>query len=96
MAFGVLPDVPTIGESVPGYEASGWTGLGAPVNTQPEIVASLNQHVNAALADAAFKAQLAKLGLVPFASTPTGFAKFIAAETEKWGKVIRTAGIKAE
>ena len=93
---GVLPDVPTIGESVPGYEASGWTGLGAPVNTQPEIVATLNQHVNTALADAAFKAQFAKLGLVPFASTPTEFAKFIAAETEKWGEVIRTAGIKAE
>ena len=82
--------------SVPGYEAGGWTGLGAPVNTQPEIVATLNQHVNTALADAAFKAQFAKLGLVPFASTPTEFAKFIAAETEKWGKVIRTAGIKAE
>jgi len=65
------------------------------VNTPPEIVATLNQHVNAALADAAFKAQLAKLGLGPFASTPTEFAKFIAAETEKWGKVIRTAGIKA-
>jgi tripartite-type tricarboxylate transporter receptor subunit TctC len=93
---GVLSDVPTIGESVPGYEASGWTGLGAPANTPPEIVATLNQHVNAALADTAFKAQLAKLGLVPFASTPTEFAKFIAAETEKWGKVIRTAGIKAE
>jgi tripartite-type tricarboxylate transporter receptor subunit TctC len=93
---GVLPNVPTIGESVPGYEASGWTGLGAPANTPPEIVATLNQHVNAALADASFKAQLAKLGLGPFASTPTEFAKFIAAETEKWGKVIRTAGIKAE
>ena len=66
------------------------------MNTPPEIVATLNQHVNAALADAAFKAQLAKLGLEPFASTPTEFAKFIAAETEKWGKVIRTAGIKAE
>ena len=65
------------------------------MNTPPEIVATLNQHVNAALADAAFKAQLAKLGLGPFASTPTEFAKFIAAETEKWGKVIRTAGIKA-
>ena len=93
---GVLPDVPTIGESVPGYEASGWTGLGAPANTPPEIVATLNQHVNEALADAAFEAQLAKLGLGPFTSTPTEFAKFIAAETEKWGKVIRTAGIKAE
>jgi tripartite-type tricarboxylate transporter receptor subunit TctC len=93
---GVLPDVPTIGESVPGYAAAGWTGIGVPANTPPEIVAILNQHVNAALADAAFKAQLAKLGLEPFASTPAELAKFITEETEKWGKVIRTAGIKAE
>lgn len=93
---GVLPDVPTIGESVPGYAATGWTGIGVPANTPPEIVATLNQHVNAALADAAFKAQLAKLGLEPFASTPAELAKFVAEETEKWGKVIRTAGIKAE
>lgn len=93
---GALPDVPTIGESVPGYAAAGWTGIGVPANTPPEIVAILNQHVNAALADAAFKAQLAKLGLEPFASTPAELAKFITEETEKWGRVIRTAGIKAE
>jgi tripartite-type tricarboxylate transporter receptor subunit TctC len=93
---GALPDVPTIGESVPGYAAAGWTGIGVPANTPPEIVAILNQHVNAALADAAFKAQLAKLGLEPFASTPAELAKFITEETEKWGKVIRSAGIKAE
>jgi tripartite-type tricarboxylate transporter receptor subunit TctC len=93
---GALPDVPTIGESVPGYAAAGWTGIGVPANTPPEIVAILNQHVNAALADAAFKAQLAKLGLEPFASTPAELAKFITEETEKWGKVIRTAGTKAE
>lgn len=93
---GALPDVPTIGESVPGYAAAGWTGIGVPANTPPEIVAILNQHVNAALADAAFKGQLAKLGLEPFASTPAELAKFITEETEKWGRVIRTAGIKAE
>ncbi|HEU5276755.1 MAG TPA: tripartite tricarboxylate transporter substrate-binding protein [Xanthobacteraceae bacterium] len=93
---GALPDVPTVGESVPGYAAAGWTGIGVPANTPPEIVAILNQHVNAALADAAFKAQLAKLGLEPFASTPAELAKFITEETEKWGRVIRTAGIKAE
>lgn len=93
---GALPDVPTVGESVPGYAAAGWTGIGVPANTPPEIVAILNQHVNAALADAAFKGQLAKLGLEPFASTPAELAKFITEETEKWGRVIRTAGIKAE
>ncbi len=92
----VLPDVPTIGETVPGYEAVSWTGIGAPTGTPPEIVARINQHVNAALADAAFTAQLAKLGLEPFASTPAEFARFIAAHTEKWGKIIRAAGIKAE
>ena len=93
---GVLPDVPTIGESVPGYAAAGWTGIGVPANTPPEIVAILNKHVNAALADSGFKAQLAKLGMEAFASTPAELAKFIAEETEKWGKVIRAAGIKAE
>jgi tripartite-type tricarboxylate transporter receptor subunit TctC len=93
---GIIPDVPAIGEIVPGYEASAWTGLGAPANTPPEIVATLNQHVNAALADATFKAKLAKLGLEPFASTPDVLGRFIAEQTEKWGKVIRTAGIKAE
>jgi len=93
---GTLPDVPSIGEFVPGYEATGWTGIGAPANTPPEIVATLNQHVNAALGDTTFKAKLAKLGLEPFASTPAEFGQFIAEHTEKWGRVIRTAGIKAE
>jgi len=92
----VLPDVPTIGETVAGYDAVSWTGIGAPTGTPPEIVTRLNAHVNAALADAGFKAQLAKLGLEPFASTPGEFAKFIAAHTERWGKIIRAAGIKAE
>jgi tripartite-type tricarboxylate transporter receptor subunit TctC len=92
----VLPGVPTIGDTVPGYEAVSWTGLGAPAHTPTEIVATLNQHVNAALADATFKAELAKRGLEPFASTPAELGKFIADQTEKWGKVIRTAGIKAE
>jgi tripartite-type tricarboxylate transporter receptor subunit TctC len=92
----VLPDVPTIGETVPGYEATSWTGIGAPAGTPPEIVALLNAHVNAALADATFTAQLAKLGLEPFAGTPAEFAKVIAEHTEKWGKIIRAAGIKAE
>jgi tripartite-type tricarboxylate transporter receptor subunit TctC len=92
----VLPDVPTIGETVSGYEAVSWTGIGAPTGTPPEIIAILNQHVNAALADASFRAKLAQLGLEPFAGTPAEFAKFIAAHAEKWGKIIRAAGIKAE
>jgi len=91
-----LPNVPTIGETVSGYEASGWTGLCAPASTPPEIVATLNQHVNSALADTGFKVKLAELGLEPYASTPAEFGKFIADSTEKWSKVIRTAGIKAE
>jgi tripartite-type tricarboxylate transporter receptor subunit TctC len=92
----VLPDVPPIGESVPGYEATGWVGIGAPANTPPEIVTILNSHVNAALADPTFKTRLAALGVKPFASSPAEFGKFIAGYTEKWAKVIRAAGIKAE
>ena len=71
-------------------------GIGAPVNTPPEIIAILNREVNAALDDAGLKARLADLGAEPFASSPAEFAKFIVEETEKWAKVIRTAGIKAE
>ena len=92
----VLPDVPAIGDFVPGYEASGWDGIGAPANTPPEIISILNKEVNAALADATFKARLADLGADPFANSPAGFGKFIAEYIEKWGKVIRAANIKAE
>jgi tripartite-type tricarboxylate transporter receptor subunit TctC len=92
----VLPDVPAIGDFVPGYEASGWDGIGAPVNTPPEIISILNKEVNAALADATFKARLADLGADPFANSPAEFGKFIAEYIEKWGKVIRAANIKAE
>jgi tripartite-type tricarboxylate transporter receptor subunit TctC len=91
-----LPDIPPIGDFVPGYEASGWDGIGAPANTPPEIVSILNKEVNAALADAAFKARLADLGADPFANSPAGFGKFIAEYIEKWSKVIRAANIKAE
>jgi tripartite-type tricarboxylate transporter receptor subunit TctC len=91
-----LPDIPTIDETVPGYEASGWTGLCAPAGTPSEIVTALNQQVNAALADEGFKAKLTELGLEPYASTPAEFGKFMADSTEKWSKVIRAAGIKAE
>src|SRR5262249_23530546 len=92
----VLPDVPPIGDFVPGYQASSWDGIGAPANTPPEIIAILNKQVNAALADPTFKARLVDLGAEPFASSPAEFSKFIVEFTEKWGKVIRAAGIKGE
>ena len=91
-----LPDVPAIGEFVPGYEATNWTGLGAPASTPAAIIATLNSGVNAALADPTFKARIADLGMQPFANSPAEFGKFIAEYTEKWAKVIRAAGIKAE
>jgi tripartite-type tricarboxylate transporter receptor subunit TctC len=91
-----LPDVPTVGEFVPGYEASLWQGIGAPKNTPPEIVDRLNKEINAALADPRIKARLADLGSTPFAQSPGDFARLIASDTEKWGKVIRAANIKAE
>jgi tripartite-type tricarboxylate transporter receptor subunit TctC len=89
-----LPDLPTVGEFVPGYEASGWFGICAPRKTPVEIVDRLNKEVNAGLADSKLKARLADLGSEPFAGTPADFARHIAEETEKWGKVVRTAHIK--
>ncbi len=91
-----LPDVPPIGDFVPGYEASGWQGLGAPSNTPAEIVAQLNKEVNAALADTNFKMRLVELGGQAFPGSPRDFGKLLANETEKWGKVIRAANIKPE
>ena len=92
----VLPDVPPISDCLPGYDASSWDGIGAPANTAPEIVGILNKQVNAALADPTFKARLADLGAEPFAGSTAEFGKFIVDYTEKGGKVIRAAGIKAE
>jgi tripartite-type tricarboxylate transporter receptor subunit TctC len=91
-----LPDVPTVSEFVPGYEASNWYGVGAPMGTPTEIVEKLNNEINAALADPKLKARLAELGAEPMLMTSTEFGKFIADETEKWGKVVKFAGIKAE
>jgi tripartite-type tricarboxylate transporter receptor subunit TctC len=91
-----LPDIPTISDFVPGYEASGWFGLGAPRNTPAEIVAILNKEINAALADAKFKARLEGLGGTVLAGSPADFGKLLADETEKWGKVIKAAGIQAK
>ena len=91
-----LPDIPTVGEFVAGYEASGWRGLGAPKNTPADIVDKLNTEINAGLADRKMKARLAELGVTALPGSPADFNKLIAAETEKWGKVIRAANIKAE
>ena len=91
-----LPDVPTVGEFVPGYEASAWQGIGAPKGTPADIIDKLNQEINAGLADAKMKARLADLGAAPMPMTSAVFGKFIAAETEKWARVIRAANIKAE
>jgi tripartite-type tricarboxylate transporter receptor subunit TctC len=91
-----LPDVPTVGEFVPGYEATAWFGIGAPRNTPADIVARLNGEINAGLADAKIKERLADLGGEPMPMATADFAKFIVDETEKWGKVVRAAGIKAE
>jgi tripartite-type tricarboxylate transporter receptor subunit TctC len=88
-----LPDVPTIGESVPGFEANTWQGIGAPKDTPAEVVVTLNKEINAALADGKIKARLAELGSVPTPMSPAEFEKFIVDETAKWGKVIREAKI---
>jgi tripartite-type tricarboxylate transporter receptor subunit TctC len=91
-----LPDVPAIGEFVSGYEGTSWVGIGAPAHTPSEIIAILNEQVSAALADPIFKARLVDLGAETFASSSEQFGKFIADYTERWAKVIRVAGIRAE
>ena len=92
----VLPDLPTIGEFVPGYESSQWYGLGAPKNTPAEIVEKLNKVINAALTDTRMKVRIADIGGEALAGLPADFGKFIAEETEKWGKVVRAGNIKAD
>jgi tripartite-type tricarboxylate transporter receptor subunit TctC len=91
-----LPEIPTVNDFLPGYEASGWYGVGAPKNTPTEIIDKLNKEINAALANPKMKAQLADLGGIVLALSPAEFGKLIADETEKWGKVIRAANIKPE
>jgi tripartite-type tricarboxylate transporter receptor subunit TctC len=91
-----LPDIPTLGEFLPGYEASGWQGIGVPKNTPAEIIDKLNNEINAVVADPQVKARFADIGVEPMTMTPAEFGKFIAAESEKWGKVIREANIKPE
>jgi tripartite-type tricarboxylate transporter receptor subunit TctC len=92
----VLPDVPTIAEFVPGYEASGWHGTGAPANTPPEIIDSLNKSINAALADPKMQARIADLGGTVLPGTAAQFGKLLGEETEKWAKVVKFAGLKPE
>jgi tripartite-type tricarboxylate transporter receptor subunit TctC len=91
-----LPDVPTVGEFLPGYDASGWYGIGAPKGTPAEIIGKLNKEINAGLADPKIKARLADLGGTLLAGSPADFGKLIADDTEKWGKVVRAANIKAD
>jgi tripartite-type tricarboxylate transporter receptor subunit TctC len=92
----VLPDVPSVGDFVPGYEASVWFGVGAPRNTPAEIVDKLNKEINASLTDPKTRARFADLGSTVLAGSPADFGKLVAAETEKWGKVIKFAGIKPQ
>jgi len=90
----VLPDIPTVGDFVPGYEGTGWQGVGAPRNTPVEIIDKLNKAINAGLADPRMKGRIADLGGTVFASSPDDFGTFIAEYTEKWAKVIKFAGAK--
>jgi tripartite-type tricarboxylate transporter receptor subunit TctC len=92
----VLPDVPTMSETIPGFEVSTWSGLGAPKGISQEIVEKLDREIRAGLADATVKARLADVGGVPQPSTSAEFRARIAADIEKWAKVIKTAGIKPD
>jgi tripartite-type tricarboxylate transporter receptor subunit TctC len=91
-----LPNVPAITQFVPGYEASAWFGIGAPRNTPPDVIATINREVNAGLADAKIKAKLADLGGTIIPGSPADFGRLIASEIEKWAKVIKFANIKPE
>jgi tripartite-type tricarboxylate transporter receptor subunit TctC len=94
--FDLLPDVPTIAETVAGYEARTWAGIGVPKGTPADIIARLDQEVHAGLASPAIRARLVEVGTVPMIMTAAEFGTYIAAESEKWGKVVRFASIKAE
>ena len=91
-----LPDLPTIAEFVPGYEASAWFGVGAPRNTPAEVVDKLNTEINASLADPKLKARLVDLGGIALTGSPADFTRLIGEETVKWAKVVKFSGAKAE
>jgi tripartite-type tricarboxylate transporter receptor subunit TctC len=92
----VLPDVPTIGEFLPGYEATGWQGIGAPRNTPPEIIDRLHREINACLDDPKLQARIVELGYLVFKTSQAEFSSFVAESTEKWANIIRAANIRAE
>jgi tripartite-type tricarboxylate transporter receptor subunit TctC len=92
----LLPDVPTLADFVPGYESSAWYGVGAPRNTPAEIVDRLNKEINAILAEPKVKTRIAEMGATLVAGSPADFGKLVADETEKWGKVVRFSGAKAD
>jgi tripartite-type tricarboxylate transporter receptor subunit TctC len=94
--FHALPETPTVGEFVPGYEASSWFGLGAPKNTPTEIIDRINREINTGFSDPKVKGRLDELGNVPMPMTPAEFGKFVTSETEKWGKAVKLAGIKPQ
>jgi tripartite-type tricarboxylate transporter receptor subunit TctC len=91
-----LPDVPTAAETVPGYEISGWFGVGAPKGTPAQVVEKLNRGINAGLANASIRTRLADLGATPHIVTPAQYKAFVAAETEKWAKAVKFSGAKVE
>jgi tripartite-type tricarboxylate transporter receptor subunit TctC len=91
-----LPDVPAIGETVPGYEANSWCGVGVPRGTPPEIIERLNREINAGLASAAIKQRYREVATTPIFYSPAEFGAYVAAETEKWSKVVKRAGIRPE
>jgi tripartite-type tricarboxylate transporter receptor subunit TctC len=91
-----FPDLPTVGETVPGYEATAWFGIGMPKGTPREIIDKVNAEVNRALADPKMRDRLAELGGKPIAGTPEDFGKVIAAETEKWAPIVKASGAKVE
>ena|SRR5215211_4952706 len=92
----MLPDLPTMGDFVPGYEVSAWYGVGAPRGTPADVIDKLNKEINAGLADSNMRARLAELGGTVLSGTPAEFGKLVADETEKWGKVVKFAGIKPD
>jgi tripartite-type tricarboxylate transporter receptor subunit TctC len=91
-----LPDIPSVGEFVPGYEAEGWYGIAAPKTTRAEVIGKLNEEINAIVADPKTRTQLVELGVSPVSMTPAEFGQLIADQTEKWAKVVKVAGIKPE
>ena len=92
----ILPDVPALGESLPGYEASAWFGLGGPKRTPEEVIEKLNKEVNVSIADPKLQAQLANLGGTALGGSPTDFAKLISDEVKKWSRVVLAANMKRE